>query len=109
LFEALVERAEDLLDEALERLGPRLVLALRDLEDLRFRVVEVVADLEVVLVALFADLTRGEDQLARLRVVFDDLGVRDDVVGRRNAERELAEVRDAADRLELALLGDFVF
>ena len=42
-------------------------------------------------------------------MVFDDFGVREDVVGRRNAQRELAEVRDAADRLELALLGDLVF
>ena len=41
-------------------------------------------------------------------LVFDDLGVRDDVVGRRHAQRELAEERDAADRLELALLLDLV-
>ena len=71
-LEALVERAEDLLDQALERLGAGLVLALRDLEDLGLGVVEVVADLEAVLVALLADLGRGEDQLARLRVVADD-------------------------------------
>ena len=50
-LEALVERAEHLLDERLDRLGAGLVLALGDLEDLRLGVVEVVADLEAVLVA----------------------------------------------------------
>ena len=74
-LEALVERAEHLLDQALERLGAGLVLALRDLEDLGLGVVEVVADLEAVLVALLADLARREDELAGLRVVADDLGV----------------------------------
>ena len=36
------------------------------------------------------------------------LGVRDDVVDGRDAQRELAEERDAADRLELADLLDLV-
>ena len=41
-------------------------------------------------------------------LVANDLGVREDVVGGRHAQRELAEERDAADRVELAGLLDLV-
>jgi hypothetical protein len=100
--EPLVERAEHLLDETLERFGAGLGLALGDLEDLALGQVEVLADLEVVLVALVDHLARGLDHPPRGALALDDLGVVDDVVDRRHPQGQLAEEGQAADRVELA-------